>query len=91
MIVTPPSLGGPFDYLNLTICVTGTEICFVHQCSPVDFPTSNCTVTADDCANDATDCLRAETSYTVTAIAVRPDGQTSLVSPVASFETPQHG
>lgn len=89
MIVTPPSRGGPFDYLNLTICVEGTYICFVHQCSPVDFPTSNCTVTRADCAEDATDCLRAGTNYTVTAIAVRPDGQASLDSAVAPFETPR--
>ena len=90
MIVSPPTLGGPFDYLNLTICIAGTDICFVHQCLPVTSPTSNCTVTSADCADTATDCLRAGTNYTVSAVAVRPDGQTSLVSNVAPFEMPRH-
>ena len=90
MIVTPPALGGPFDYLNLTICIMGSDICFVHQCSPVTSPTSNCTVTSADCADNATDCLRAGTNYTVSAIAVRPDGETSLVSNIAPFEMPRH-
>jgi hypothetical protein len=87
MIVSPPTLGGPFDYLNLTICIAGTDICFVHQCSPVTSPTSNCTVTSADCADTATDCLRANTTYTVSTVAVTRDGQTSLPSNTEPFTT----
>ena len=88
IVVTPPALGGPFDHFELTICIAGTSDCFTQQCPAAqDGGTTTCPINTPGCADTATDCLRANTTYTVSTVAVTPDGQTSLPSNTEPFTT----
>ena len=87
IVVTPPPQGGPFASFNLTICIAGTSDCFTQQCPASSGATTTCPINTPGCADTATTCLRPDTNYTVTAVAVRPDGQTSLPSSTEPFQT----
>ena len=87
IVVTPPALGGPFDHFELTICIAGTSDCFTTQCPAASGATTTCPISTPGCADAAIGCLRADTNYTVSTVAVRPDGQASLVSNTEPFKT----
>ena len=86
IVVTPPASGGPFDHFELTICIAGTGDCFTQQC-PASGGATTCPISTPGCADTATNCLRANTTYTVSTVAVRPDGQVSLPSNTQPFTT----
>lgn len=86
-MVTPPAAGGPFDSFNLTICIAGTTDCFASTCPATAGATTTCPISTPGCADNATTCLRAETNYTVTAVAINGDGDVSLPSTTKPFQT----
>lgn len=90
IVVTPPAAGGPFASFNLTICIAGTTDCFTQSCPASGGTNTTCPISAPGCADTATDCLRAETNYTVTAVAINFDGDVSLPSNTEPFQTTKY-
>ena len=95
LTVTPPSAGGPFSAYNVTACLAASPAdCFTMLCTPAAPGAGPCTVDvgAASCLMPATNCLRAETAYAATAVAISQAGVDSLPSsPPAAFTTPKHG
>lgn len=90
IVVTPPSVGGPFDRFELTICIEGTTDCFTSICPASADATTTCPVSTPGCSDTATDCLRAETRYTVRTVAITPNGDVSLPSNTEPFQTTKY-
>lgn len=91
IVVTPPDAGGPYVRFELTICIEGTTNCFKQNCSATaGAPTTTCPISTPGCADTATDCLRAETTYTVTAVAITDTGAVSLPSNTEPFQTTKY-
>ena len=99
--VTPPldaqnnPIGAPFQSYELSICLVSSPTTCIGPkplCTPNANPTATtqCSVTAPDCADTATTCLRANTQYTVVAVGVRSDGVRSLDSNKPPFTTANH-
>ena len=81
IVVTPPAIGEPWQSYSLLVC-TATS-CFTKACSPVATPPATTT-----CPLAAADGLTEKTSYTVTVVAVKADGTTTLRSAPDAFTTP---
>lgn len=92
LTVTPPAVGGPFSVHNITVCIAASSSpadCFTTQCTPAGAGACTVDVGAASCAALATNCLRANTTYAATALAVSQSGAASLASaPAATFTTP---
>ena len=101
MTIDPPpnGAGQPFDHYGIKMCINGTTFCFVRdtdvqgaapaarRLQSAPSTTFSYTVTDDDCAADATNCLRANTAYMATARAVKADGKQSRESVPKTFRT----
>ena len=92
LTVTPPSTGGPFAHYDVAACLsTSPSDCFTARCTPSGPGACMVAVGAAECLPPATNCLRAETSYTLTATASKQDGTKSLPSaPPTVVTTPSH-
>lgn len=73
-VVTPPALGRPWSSYSLRLCVKGTQNCNSTACPAVSDPDAptNCPLTK----------LAMGVTYTVTATAQRPGGQSPESSAV---------
>lgn len=93
LTLTPPTVGTPIDHYNVTICLApALTACFDKQCShtaPLPTSVTTCIITAADCTAPAIDCLRADSAYRATAVAVRADGISSMTSLADDFQTPK--
>lgn len=94
IVVAPPNVGTPFVTYDIDLCLADPpKTCIpTKTCNADANPTASatCTISFPDCAETATDCLRANTNYTAVAIGVRGDGIESLDSNVPSFSTNNH-
>lgn len=89
------AIGAPYANWELTICLVASPNTCIDNPKPLCQPNANqnlqtvCTVTYPSCGATDTNCLRADTAYTVVAVGIQPDNTRSLDSNKPTFTMPK--
>lgn len=79
-MLNPPTVGGPWTAYVCTVCVKGTTTCVVEP---------QCPAIADGRAVCPLPGLQPDTAYSLTCVAIKPDGTKSPPSNSADLQTSQ--